>query len=80
MKITHALRPDSRWDTWGQSRLRSSQRTLRLDTLAQLDDMAEGPDVDFSGPMPDWFLDEWSNWYEYQGLTPLDGVNAFLAK
>jgi len=39
MKINHALRPDARWDTYHQSRLRSTQRTLRDDTLAQLDEL-----------------------------------------
>jgi hypothetical protein len=48
MKINHALRPDSRWDTWGQSRLRSTQRTLRDDTLEQLDELF-GNDVTFAG-------------------------------
>lgn len=36
MKIKHAYRADSRWDTYRQSRLRASQRTLRDDTLSQL--------------------------------------------
>lgn len=36
MKIKNALRPDSRWDTYRQSRLRATQRTLRDDTLEQL--------------------------------------------
>lgn len=39
MKIKHALRADSRWDTWRQSRLRSTQRTLHDDTLEQLDEL-----------------------------------------
>lgn len=39
MKINHALRSDSRWDTYRQSRLRSTQRALRDDTLAQLDEL-----------------------------------------
>jgi hypothetical protein len=48
MKINHALRPDSRWDTWGQSRLRSTQRALRDDTLDQLDELF-GREVWFNG-------------------------------
>lgn len=39
MKISHALRSDARWDTYRQSRLRSTQRTLRDDTLDQLDEL-----------------------------------------
>lgn len=39
MKISHALRSDSRWDTYRQSRLRSTQRTLRDDMLDQLDEL-----------------------------------------
>lgn len=39
MKIKHALRPDGRWDTWGQSKLRSTQRTLYRDTLEQITEL-----------------------------------------
>jgi hypothetical protein len=39
MKIKHALRPDGRWDTWGQSKLRSTQRTLYRDTLEQVTEL-----------------------------------------
>jgi hypothetical protein len=48
MKINHALRSDSRWDTFRQSRLRSTQRTMRDDTLDQLDELF-GSDVTFAG-------------------------------
>ena len=36
MKIKNAYRPDSRWDTWHQSKLRSSQRAINRDTLDQV--------------------------------------------
>jgi hypothetical protein len=39
MKIKHAYRADSRWDTYRQSRLRASQRTLHDDTLSQIEDL-----------------------------------------
>ena len=48
MKISHALRSDSRWDTYRQSRLRSTQRTLRDDTNEQLDELF-GREVWFNG-------------------------------
>jgi len=73
MKITHALRSDSRWDTYRQSRLRSTQRTLRDDTLTQVEELNAEPVADvFTLDSHDeeswlaWGQDEWRNWWEFQ--------------
>jgi hypothetical protein len=71
MKITHALRSDSRWDTYRQSRLRSRQRTFRDDTIGQVEDMYTDEPVNEEDTMDEeswlaWGQDEWRNWWDYQ--------------
>jgi len=75
MKIKHALRADSRWDTWRQSRLRSTQRTLHDDTLEQLSDLfaveisqAELDELDRRSWLA-WEADEWQNWWDYSNRS-----------
>lgn len=46
MKINHAFRADARWDTYRQSRLRASQRTMHNDTLEQLDELFTDSEAD----------------------------------
>lgn len=70
MKISHALRPDSRWDTWDQSRLRSTQRTLYNDTHEQVQDWLDGSlPMDEEHDNESWLAhgqDEYYNWLDYR--------------